>query len=69
MSSYGFSCMLKTLSPNTGDVSVELDTLLVDVLRTLIVAEVEKRMDLDALAEARQLTAPMGGCYTLWLAP
>jgi hypothetical protein len=31
-------------------VSVELDALLVDVLRTRIVAEVEKRMDLNALA-------------------
>jgi hypothetical protein len=30
--------------------SVELDTPLVDVLRTRIVAEVEKRMDLNALA-------------------
>jgi hypothetical protein len=36
-------------SPNTVDVSVELDTLLVGVLRTRIVAEVEKRMGLDVL--------------------
>jgi hypothetical protein len=40
------------LSSNTGDASVELDALPVDVLRTQIVAEVEKRVDLDALAEA-----------------
>lgn len=33
------------------DVSVELDALLVDVSWTRIVAEVEKRMGLDALAE------------------
>ena len=39
------------LSPNTGDVSVELDALPVDVLRTRIAAEVEKRIDLGALAE------------------
>lgn len=46
------------LSPNTGNVSVELDALAVDVLRVRIVAEVGKRMDLDALAEVHQLIAP-----------
>ncbi len=64
LSSYGFPCMLGTLSPNTGDVRVELDALPIDVLRTRIVAEVEKRMGLDALAEVRQLTASAIGCYT-----
>jgi hypothetical protein len=39
------------LSPNAGDVSVELDALPLDVLRTRIVAEVEKRMGLDALTQ------------------
>ena len=38
------------LLPNTGDVSVELDALLVDSSRTRIMAEVEKRMDLEVLA-------------------
>jgi hypothetical protein len=38
-------------------VSVGLDALPVDVLRTRIVAEVEKRMDLDALAKAEQFLA------------
>ena len=47
--------MRRPLSPNTVDVSVELDALAVDVLRTRIVAEVEKHMDLDALAEMCQL--------------
>jgi len=61
--------MAGTLSPNTGDVSVELDALPVDVLRTQIVAEVGKRMDLDALVEVRQLTALAVGCYALWLDP
>ena len=37
-----------------GDVSVELDALPMDVLRTRIVEEVEARMDLDALEETRQ---------------
>ena len=44
--------------------SVELDALPVDVLRKRIVAEVEKRMDLDALAGMRQFTAQAVGCYT-----
>jgi len=61
--------MAGTLSPNTGDVSVEVDALPVDVLRTRIVAEVEKCVDLDALAGMRQLTAQAVGCYILWLAP
>ncbi len=38
-----------------GDMSVELDALPFDVLRARIVAEVEKRMDLDALARMRHL--------------
>jgi hypothetical protein len=38
-----------------GDVSVELDALPVDVLRARLVAEVEARMDLDALREVRQV--------------
>jgi len=54
--------MLGTLSPNTGDVSVELDALPVDVLRTRIVAEVGKRMDLDALA--RQVGRELGNLPT-----
>jgi hypothetical protein len=41
----------ENLSPNTWDVSVELDALPVDVLLTRIVAEGEKRMDLDALTQ------------------
>jgi hypothetical protein len=45
-------------------VSVELVAQPVDVTRTQIVAEVEKCMDLDAQAEARQLTAPTVGRYT-----
>jgi len=45
-------------------VSVELDALPVEVLRTRIVAEVEKCVDLDALAGMRQLTAQAVGCYT-----
>ena len=45
--------MSDQLPPNTGDISVELDMLPVDVLRTRIVAEVGKRVDLDALAEVR----------------
>jgi hypothetical protein len=36
-----------------GDVSVELDALPLDVLRSSIIAEVESRMDLDALARMR----------------
>jgi hypothetical protein len=42
-------CFAPTLSPNTGDVSVEFDAQSVDVLRTRIVAKVEKYIDLDAL--------------------
>ena len=38
-----------------GDVSVELDALPVTVLRDRIIAEVEARMDLDALAEVRAM--------------
>jgi hypothetical protein len=37
-----------------GDVSVELDALPIDVLRARIVAEVEARMDLGALAATRR---------------
>ena len=37
-----------------GDVLVGLDALPIDVLRTRIVAEVEARMDLGALAATRQ---------------
>ncbi|GAG18275.1 unnamed protein product, partial [marine sediment metagenome] len=33
-------------------------------MRTRIVAEVEKRIDLDALPQVRQLTAQAVGCYT-----
>jgi hypothetical protein len=40
-----------------GDVSVELDALPLVVLRSRIVAEVEARMDLEALAELRQAEA------------
>lgn len=36
-----------------GDVSVELDALPVDVLRTRLIEEVEQRMDLQALAELK----------------
>ena len=35
--------------------SVELDALPVDVLQTWIVAEVEKHIDLDALAQVHQI--------------
>jgi hypothetical protein len=38
-----------------GDISVELDALPLDVLRRRIVAEVEGRMDLDALDNLRRL--------------
>jgi hypothetical protein len=38
-----------------GDIAVELDALPSDVLRTRLVAEVEAHMDLDRLAEIRQL--------------
>ncbi|NCA83385.1 MAG: hypothetical protein EOM72_11690 [Opitutae bacterium] len=38
-----------------GDVSVELDALPTDVLRARLVAEVEARMDMTALAECRKL--------------
>jgi hypothetical protein len=41
----------ESLSPNTGDVSVELDALPVDVLRVRIVAEVEKRMDVKQVSK------------------
>jgi hypothetical protein len=37
-----------------GDLSVELDALPLEVLRDVIVTEVEARMDLDALAEVRE---------------
>ena len=46
--------------------SVEVDALPVDVLRTRIVAEVEKCVDLDALAGMRQLTAQAVGCYIIY---
>lgn len=52
------------LWPNTADVRVELDALPVDVLLTRIVAQVERRWDLDALAEVRQFTALVVGCYS-----
>jgi len=38
-----------------GDIAVELDALPVDVLRDRLTEEVKARMDLDALAEVRQL--------------
>ena len=38
-----------------GDVSVELDALPTDILRARLVAEVESRMDMAALAACRQL--------------
>lgn len=38
-----------------GDVAVELDALSYDVLRDRIVKEVEAQMDLDALAEVREM--------------
>lgn len=38
-----------------GDVAVELDALPVNVLRDRLVAEVEARMDLDALADVREV--------------
>jgi hypothetical protein len=38
-----------------GDIAVELDALPVDVLRARLVEEVEALMDLDRLAEIRQL--------------
>jgi hypothetical protein len=37
-----------------GDVSVELDALPIEVLRARIVAEVEARLDLNALAATRR---------------
>lgn len=40
-----------------GDVSVELDALPVEVLKKRIIEEVEVRMDLDALAELREVEA------------
>jgi hypothetical protein len=40
-----------------GDVSVELDALPVDVLRTTLVQQVEARLDLDALEEVKRLEA------------
>ncbi|HUW30476.1 MAG TPA: hypothetical protein VM223_02575, partial [Planctomycetota bacterium] len=40
-----------------GDVAVELDALPADVLRDRLVAEVEQRMDLDALAEVKKIEA------------
>jgi len=49
-------------SPNTGDVSVEFDALPVDVFRAQVVAEVEKRLDLDALA--RQVGRELGNLPT-----
>ena len=52
------------LSPNTRNVSAELDAQPVDVLRARIVAEVEKRLGLEAVAGMRQLTAQAVGCYT-----
>ena len=45
----------ENLSPNTGDVSVELDALPVDVLWMRMVAEVEKHVDLEAMAEVCQV--------------
>jgi hypothetical protein len=38
-----------------GDLSVELDALPLEVLRERVVIEVEARMDLDALAEVREV--------------
>jgi len=38
-----------------GDVSVELDALPAEVLRERVVSEVERRMDLDALADVRDI--------------
>lgn len=49
-------------SPNTGDESVEFDALPVDVFRAQVVAEVEKRLDLDALA--RQVGRELGNLPT-----
>ncbi len=40
-----------------GDVSVELDALPVQVLRTRLVSEIEKRLDLDALTTMRRIEA------------
>lgn len=40
-----------------GDVSVELDALPADVLRSRLTEEVERNMDLDALAAVRELEA------------
>ena len=40
-----------------GDMSVELDALPPDVLRARLIAEVEARMDLDALAAVREVEA------------
>jgi hypothetical protein len=37
-----------------GDVSVELDALPIEILQARIVAEVEDRMDLDALGTTRR---------------
>jgi hypothetical protein len=38
-----------------GDVAVELDALPYDILRDRIIKEVEAQMDLDALAEVREI--------------
>jgi hypothetical protein len=46
--------------------SVELDALPVDVLRMRIVGEVEKRMDLDALAKAEQFLAGYGEADSIY---
>ena len=40
-----------------GDVSVELDALPLEVLRTRVIEEVEARMDLEALARIRKVEA------------
>lgn len=55
----------RTLSPTTEDVSVELDALLIDVLRTRIVAKVERCIGSYTLAEVGHPTVPVIGCYTL----
>jgi hypothetical protein len=44
--------------------NVEFNALPVCALWTRIVAEVEKRLGLEAVAGMRQLTAQAVGCYT-----
>jgi hypothetical protein len=47
----------KKFIAKNGDISVELDALPNEVMKNRLIEEVEKRMDLDALAETKAAEA------------